>query len=78
VSLLLLYAMGRVSSPHGGEIVLLLYVKEADSFSVQKRSVFSIGRVESAPLLHVEGGVSLFYKESRGTIEEVDSLFRKT
>ena len=28
---------GRVSSPHGGEIVLLLYVKEADSFSVQKR-----------------------------------------
>ena len=37
VSLLLLYAMGRVSSPHGGEIVLLLYVKEADSFSVQRR-----------------------------------------
>ena len=37
VSLLLLYAMGRVSSPHGGEIVLLLYVEEADSFSVQKR-----------------------------------------
>ena len=37
MSLLLLYAMGRVSSPHGGEIVLLLYVKEADSFSVQKR-----------------------------------------
>ena len=37
MSLLLLYAMGRVSSPHGGEIVLLLYVKEADSFSVQRR-----------------------------------------
>ena len=37
VSLLLLYAMGRVSSPHGGEIVLLLYEEETDSFSVQKR-----------------------------------------
>ena len=37
VSLLLLYATERVSSPHGGEIVLLLYEEEADSFSVQKR-----------------------------------------
>jgi len=67
VSLLLLYAMGRVSSPHGGEIVLLLYVKEADSFSVQKR-VSSLGRVESAPLLYVEGRVSLFYTRSRETL----------
>ena len=37
VSLLLLYATERVSSPHGGEIVLLLYEEEADSFPVQKR-----------------------------------------
>ena len=37
VSLLLLYATERVSSPHGGEIVLLLYEEEAISCSVQKR-----------------------------------------
>ena len=39
----------------------------------------SVDRVESVPLLYVEGGVSLslFYKGSRETLEEVDSLSRK-
>ena len=74
-----LYREEGASFLHQAQSVPLLYVQEADSFSVQERECFSLDRGESVPLLYVEGRVSLVYTRSRETLlvaKECVSLFQ--
>ena len=57
-----------MSSLHRGGSVVLLYVEEADSFSVQKREMCRLyTKGQSVPLLYIEETMSLFYKGRRET-----------